>query len=162
MEFHFHIEEIDDGWMDVSVSDGERKILIANSDYMGNDAPALLLKALTKLAKKQDGTAYLCWNDEPGGYHWTLEKKADRLSYQIGVMENPDKDYRTFEGSALKDSALADILLKGEVGLKDFAEEILREMTDYSEGEKLDIYESEWSDFPTEEISNLRRSLITL
>lgn len=162
MAFIFHIEEIEDGWMDVSVSDGERKILIANSDYMGNDAPRILLNALCRLAKKQEGTAWLCWNDEPGGYHWTLDKKADMLSYQIGVMENPDKDYRTFEGSSLKDSSLADILLKGEVGFRDFAEEILREMTDFSDGENLEIYESEWSDFPTEEISNLRRSLITL
>ena len=76
----FKIISVSHGWFEV---DFNRKWILTNSDYMGCDAPRLLLEALGDLLEDKASEACLCWQDEPGANILFLEKQSDILIVKI-------------------------------------------------------------------------------
>lgn len=150
----FKIIGISHGWFDV---DFNRQFTLTNSDYLGCDAPALLLDALGNL---MDGTAsvqWLCWQDEPGAYILKLTEKEGQL-----IGEIYDTDIQAFHLEHSGDS-LAKHIKACEYHFKDDIKEaakaVAAEFGLYEKGNGRQQYRTHWGDFPHQPYRRLKQLL---
>jgi len=148
----FKIYSISYGWFDVYLSS---QFLLTNSDYMGCDAPLLLLEALNDLLEGKNEKSWLCWQDEPGAYILNLEKQKEQL--QVTVY-NADKDSYDldYNGAILKqDITTVAFETRGEI--MEVAKNILEEFELYENGNGRQRYEYHWGGFPEEQYQRLKK-----
>lgn len=158
MIFDFSIFEIKAGWFDIRISNGEEAMIITNSDYMGNDAPRILLRNLTELYLLKKEVRWLCWHDEPGAYIWRLEKNGEQISYQI--FDTPKPSYQlVYEGLGLADQIAGEAVLQGIAPVKQFTRRIFKALSEYATGDRNVVYLREWGAFPAKELEDLREVL---
>lgn len=150
----FKIIDISYGWFEV---DFNRKFILTNSDYLGCDAPALLLEALGNL---MDGTAsvqWLCWQDEPGAYILKLTEKDGQLTGEI-YDTNKESIHLAHSGDSLAKHITAREYHFKE-GIIEAAKAIVAEFGLYEKGNGKIQYRLHWGDFPHKEYGRLKQML---
>ncbi|MCL2225991.1 MAG: hypothetical protein FWB96_13575 [Defluviitaleaceae bacterium] len=152
----FKILSIYHGWFEV---DFNRGWPLTNSDYLGCDAPYLLLEALGDLLEGKITEAWLCWQDEPIARILNLEKQNDKLIVKIYATgkESYDLDYN---GITLS-KHITDCLFTTEGELRDSAKSILKEFELYENGNGRQRYDVNWGDFPQQQYERLKKLLLT-
>ena len=152
----FKILSIYYGWFEV---DFNRRFMLTNSDYLGCDAPRLLLEALCDLLESKIAEAWLCWQDEPGACILNLEQQGDKLVIKIynTNRESYDLDYN---GVTLS-KYTSECLFTTEAELKDSAKNVFEEFELYENGNGRQRYDSNWGDFPQQQFERLKKLVRT-
>jgi len=147
----FKIISIHYGWFEV---DFYRRWMLINSDYLGCDAPCLLLEAISDLLENKITEAWLCWQDEPGASILNLEKQGDKLVVKIyGTdKESFDLDY---SGITLN-KHITDCLFTQEDDLINLSISIFEEFGLYENGNGRQRYEANWGNFPQQQYNRLK------
>jgi len=141
----FKILSISLGWFEVDIN---REFILVNSDFMGCDAPFLLLEALGDLLENKTSEAWLCWQDEPGAYILKLEKQDDRLIVQIYDTEkNYDSTNLDYSGITLREHVV-NCLYEIKTDFTNAARNILDEFALYENGNGRRRYYAHWGGFP--------------
>lgn len=147
----FQILSITHGWFEV---DFNRQFVLTNSDFMGCDAPALLLDALGNLFECKATVQWLCWQDEPGAYILRLERDGEQLSIEIF---DADKDsYHLDYSGANLERHIVKILYKTDDNIKNLIEAVTTEFSLYENGNGQQRYRHHWGDFPQKQYDRLR------
>lgn len=76
----FKITAIEHGWFEIELGGC---CMLTNSNYLGCDAPALLLSALCSLIDGSARKCWLCWQNEPSAQILTLERRGDNLLIEV-------------------------------------------------------------------------------
>ena len=152
----FKILSIRYGWF---IVDFNRGWPLTNSDYLGCDAPYLLLEALGDLLESKITEAWLCWQDEPGASILNLEKQDDKLIVKIYAThkESFDLDYN---GITLS-KHITDCLFTTEAELRVSAKSVFEEFGLYENGNGRHRYDANWGDFPQQQYERLKKLLRT-
>lgn len=156
--YAFEISYIKAGWFEVKISLDSEEIIITNSDYLDNDAPAILLKNISNLLENRTTEAWLCWQDEPGAFIWSLKNVDDTLFISISIAMK-DSMQLNYEGETLRDEEVYKVIAEISIPLYTFAKEVYDAFYLYSSGEKLEQYEGGWMPFPADELSRLKKLL---
>lgn len=150
----FKILSISHGWFDIDIN---RQFVLVNSDYLGCDAPALLLEALGNLMEQTQTVQWLCWQDEPGAYILKLERNDDKL---IGRVYDTDTDSfgLDYSGMGLANEAKECVFVFEEKILKAVTA-IYEEFNLYEKGNGRLRYLRHWGDFPDKEYGRIKMLL---
>ena len=152
----FKILSIHHGWFEV---DFDRGWPLTNSNYLGCDAPCLLLEALGDLLEDKVTEAWLCWQDEPGANILNLEKQDDKLLVRI---YSADKDsYDLSYGGITLRNHIKECLFRTEAQLKDSIKNIFEEFGLYENGNGRQRYDTHWGNFPQQQYNRLKKLLRT-
>lgn len=152
----FKILSISHGWFEV---DFNRQFILTNSDFMGCDAPALLLNALGDLFENKAIIQWLCWQDEPGAYILRLERDCEQIIIEIYDAVRTS-DHLDYSGDCLEKD-IEKRLYKIEDKIIPFIEVVIAEFSLYENGNGRQRYEHHWGDFPQEQYNRLRTLLLT-
>ena len=150
----FKILSIQYGWFDI---DFNRGWVLTNSDYLGCDAPCLLLESLGDLVEDKTTEAWLCWQDEPGASILHLDRQGDKLIIRIydTDKESWDLDY----SGIMLSKHTTECLFTVESKLKDVAKSIFDEFGLYESGNGRQRYDANWGGFPQLQYDRLKRFL---
>jgi len=147
----FKILSISNGWFEI---DFNRQFALTNSDYLGCDAPALLLEAIGNLLESKVTEQWLCWQDEPGAYILRLERYSDRL---IVETYDTNKDSMSLEYSGISLSEhITKCLYRTEADIKKAAKSVLNEFELYENGNGRQRYKYHWGEFPQQNYNRLK------
>lgn len=150
----FKIFRISNGWFDICIGG---QFYLTNSDYLGCDAPMLLLEALCDILENKAGESWLCWQDEPGANILNLEKQGNRLIIRIYGADN-DSMSLDYNGIALS-RHITKCVFKVEENITIVSKNILEEFSLYENGHGREIYDSHWGEFPEQQYIRLRNYL---
>ncbi len=150
----FKILKIYYGWFDVEL---DSEVAITNSDFMGCDAPLLLIKAINNLLKSSSKIEWVAWHGEPDACILRLSANEGILTLEL-FYSKVDSTKLGYSGEEIAP------YIEGEIysitgSLKGFAEQVLSEFNRYSEGDMLELYEKHWDVFPVKELKELQSLL---
>jgi len=150
----FKIFSISHGWFDVYIGG---QFCLTNSNYLGCDAPMLLLEALGNMLENKTDESWLCWQDEPCACILNLQKQDDRLIVRIYVADK-DSCSLSFCGTDLSDH-ITECVFKTEENITTAAKNILKEFSLYENGNGRGIYDAHWGEFPDQQYIRLKKLL---
>jgi len=150
----FKILSVYYGWF---VVDFNRGWPLTNSDYLGCDAPHLLLEAVCDLLEDKTTEAWLCWQDEPGASILNLEKQNDKLIVRVYDTTQDSFDL-AYNGTTLS-KHITNCLFTTEGALKASAKSIYDEFWLYENGNGRQRYDANWGDFPQQQYERLKKLL---
>lgn len=150
----FKILSIKYGWFEV---DFNRQFILTNSDFMGCDAPNLLLNALGNLLENKAVVQWLCWQDEPGAYLLKLERKGEQMIIEIYDTDRTS-DELDYSGDCLEKD-IQKLLYKLDHKMETFIDSVFQEFSLYENGNGRQCYQENWGDFPQEEYTRLQKLL---
>lgn len=150
----FKIIDISYGWFDIDIN---RQCILTNSDYLGCDAPALLLDALADLMEGTKDVEWLCWQDEPGAHIIKLMRRDQQLICEV-YLANRDSFDLEYRGEQLaKHLAPREHIFKDD--LSEVVKAVVMEFGLYEKGNGRQQYRIHWGDFPHREYGRLKQLL---
>lgn len=152
----FKIFTIVHGWFEVVLN---KDFMLTNSDFMGCDAPFLLLEGLCDLMENKETEIWLCWQDEPGACILMLERQGDNLVIQIYDADKKSHDL-DYSGIALS-KHITKCLYKMEANMIKTAKNIFEEFELYENGNGRKRYDVHWGEFPQQPYARLKNLLRT-
>jgi len=150
----FKIIDISYGWFEVDIN---RQFILTNSDYLGCDAPALLLDAVGNLLEGTATVQWLCWQDEPGAYILKLSAKDGKLTGEVFDTKKESFHLAHSGESLAKYITARKYLFKEE--LTEAAKALTAEFGLYEKGNGRQQYRTHWGDFPHREYGRLKQLL---
>ena len=150
----FKILSIQHGWFEV---DFNRQFILVNSDYLGCDAPALLLEAIASFLEKKTDVQWLCFQGEPGVYIVRIECEDNRLLFEVYDTEEEAWNLE-YQGETLS-QYITKCLYRTEADRKEAAESIYSEFELYENGNGRKRYEYHWGSFPQQAFERLKELL---
>lgn len=133
------------------------QFFITNSDYLGCDAPSLLLEALNDLLEGKTEESWLCWQDEPDAYIINLEKQNEQL--KVTVYNTDKESYDLDHNGANLEKYITTTAFKTKGEIRAVAKSLLEEFELYENGNGRSRYEYHWGNFPEEQYQHLRQIL---
>ena len=149
----FNILDLHYGWFDIKIGE----YYLTNSDYLGCDAPKLLLKGLCNILENKTNVEWLCWQDEPGAEILKLERKNDNIIIEIYGTDKESFDLE-YSGTSLKDN-IKKLTYTIDIDLIKFSKYVCKEFYIYENGNAKEIYEYNWDKFPQKEFDKLKNIL---
>ena len=150
----FKILSIAHGWFTIDIN---RQFTLTNSDFMGCDAPALLLEAISSLLEYPEAERWLCWQDEPGAYIVQMERCDERLFLRIFDTEKESMNLE-YSGDSLS-SHITKCRYKTEENVIKAAKCIFEEFALYEDGYGRGRYVGHWGEFPQAAYNRLKELL---
>jgi len=148
----FKIYSISHGWFEAHIGG---QFYLANSNYLGCDAPMLLLEALGDILENKAEESWLCWQDEPGAYILNLQKQDERL---IARIYGTDKDSYSLDFCGMGLSGhTKECVFKTEENITAAIKNIIKEFSLYENGNGRGIYDANWGAFPEQQYTRLKR-----
>jgi len=150
----FKIFRISHGWFEVYIG-GEFSLI--NSNYLGCDAPMLLLEALCDMLEEKTAESWLCWQDEPRACILNIEKQDERFFMRI---YNADKESKSldYNGMSLSEH-ITECVYKSEEIFTTAVKNIVEEFSLYENGNGRGIYNAHWGEFPEQQYTRLKKLL---
>lgn len=147
--------DLEYGWFDFFLRQGETDIFVSASDYLGVDSMQELLISLITITEENSNIEWVRWFDEPGSRLWKLTKAKDKI--QVYDLEIDLHSYKLVE---VDDNELLDMNLKVigiiEVEITVLLEKLVFFLDNIKSNKGQDFYEENWFDYPKQEISKIR------
>ncbi len=152
----FEIHGIRYGWFEVCFTPhGDKQGWLTNSDYLGCDAPALFLDALSNILEKKTTVEWLCWQDEPGAYILHLAFENSKVAVEIFLAKN-DSMNLPHRGEELSREE-KELTYSNSFKIDELLNDVLVEFSLYENGNGLALYNKHWGEFPKIEYQRLRK-----
>lgn len=156
-QVEFLIDKVSHGWFDVSFKGSDWKVAISASDAWGTDTPALLLQGLVKQKNENIPTSlYVAFDEEPGTYLFTLERKTEQsATLTVGYSKYDDDEWPEIERAGRKTLVelsnlipVDEILLRAEIDYHIFLYSVYKAFLPYENTLTKIQYEKNWMLFP--------------
>ena len=151
----FKILSIRYGWFEVRIGQSE----LDWSDYLGYDAPKILLQAVINLTKNNSQEEWVCCMCEPCAdiLHIVKEKNEIKLELFDTIEESYEIDLNNMKPYCKKCYATY------QMEWITFLDNLVTEFSLYENGNGLCLYQENWMNFPSEEfhiLKDLARSMV--
>ena len=156
-QVEFLIDKISYGWFDVSFKGSDWKVAISASDAWGTDTPALLFKEIVKQKNENlPASLYVVFDEEPGTYLLTLERKAEQSAIlTVCYSEYDDDEWPEIERAGRKTLVelsnllpINETVLRAEIDYHFFLHSVYKAFLPYENTLTKIQYEKNWMLFP--------------